>query len=520
MNTSRALAQLGFEPLPPVPISAPPVANNAPKISAAIGTAAPLAPVDFSTPLAQTALPVPLAPVAKCETCPTTTPPSVGNWTSPAHAAPVAMPMASPAGSTQAQPVFSPASPTQPASVPVSTGLVPLQQPALAGPVEATQPYEKPVHNPIPLQPIAAPFHANVVAPPVAMYPVAASVANSTPQLVVKQVLPEQIAPGQPVLADVTVTNTGGRTADFVVITGWWTQGYELTQESVASQQLNGKRAWGMGSIAAGESRMVRLKLTPMSGPLTATEFRSGFDATYSSAVTDTRSIKLLKAELSLSTSAPDLSFVGQTVTMKVNVKNPSAVTMQKVNVIVRLPEHLRHATGKANLETDIAQLAPGATETIPLEFVVMKPGENMVLVHIEAPNCEAIDQKQRVLSIEPKIGVSLHGPKTLFQNWPATFEAIIENQGDTPLKSTSLEVKLPKGMQELRASDKPMFDAASHRLVWTIDSLQPGEKRTIVWFGVVKQTEDLVTTGTISIGSTPIKRAEWTTKNAGPEGK
>jgi hypothetical protein len=350
------------------------------------------------------------------------------------------------------------------------------------------------------------------------MYPVNGAATNAPPLLSVKQVLPEVIAPGQPIIADVTVSNIGGRTADAVVITGWWTEGYDLTQESVGSQQLNGKRAWGMGSIAAGESRMVRLKLTPSPSFAGTSEFRSGFDATFSSAVSDTRSVKLQKPELAVTATAPEASFLGQPTTLQIVVKNPSSALLRNVNVIVRLPEGLRHESGNANLETDIATLAPGATETIPLQVMVVKSGTHSARVQVLGPGCEPNERDLKVMGIDPKVSVSLHGPKTLYQDWPATFEAVVENQSDSTITGATLEIKLPHGFRELRATDKPAYDPASHRLIWNLEPLKPGQKRTIVWFGIAKQSDDLISTSTISVGNVAIKRTEWVTKNAGPE--
>jgi len=545
-----AAGQSAFEPLPPVAIGtslgapvpqqvplSPPVtitpasATTAaptvtPIIQAAMTDIAPMAPSTTGSPV--------VTPIMNTASTPPATPivPSlvpdvpVAAAKTPAELPAPAIPptaVATPSG----QPTFVPA--TNPTPTPPSTGLVPLAQPpvvpATSAPSTGT--------TAIPLQPLEQPKSQTPALAPVtptpaassttAMYPVSNTVAPtvaSQPSLAVKQVLPDQIAPGQPIVADVTVTNTGGRTAESVVITGWWTSGYDLSQESVASNQMNGKRAWGMGAISAGETRTVRLKLTPASNAPSTMEFRSGFDATFSSAVTDTRSVKVLKPELGLTIAAVENTLIGQPLTILVKVKNSSPVPVANVNVVVRLPEHLRHASGRADLETDVPSLAAGATETIPLEVIAMKPGECRAKVRVSAPNCDPLENDVRFTAIEPKLAVNLHGPKTLYQNWPATYEAVIENQGDQPLKAVSLEVKLPAGFRDLRASDKPMYDPASHRLVWTVPALKPGEKRTVVWFGLAKQSEDLVTTSTISVGNMPIRRAEWSTKNAGVEAK
>ena len=121
---------------------------------------------------------------------------------------------------------------------------------------------------------------------------------------------------------------------------------------------------------------------------------------------------------------------------------------------------------------------------------------------------------------MEAKLAVTIHGPKTIYKDWPATYEAVIENQGSYPVKAACLEVKLPTGMTDLRASDKPGHNAGRNLIVWTFDTLQPGEKKTVIWFGFAKQADDLFTTGTVSVGGAPIRRAEWTTKNLGTEAK
>jgi len=323
----------------------------------------------------------------------------------------------------------------------------------------------------------------------------------------------------------VTVTNVGAKAADNVILTGWWTAGYDVAEQSVASQSMNGRRSWGMGAIAAGESRVVRLKLTPVAGTPPAKEFRSGFDATFSSAVTDTRSIKVLKPELKVAVVAPSQVFVGQPVAVQIKVTNASAIPVQKLVVqsfmsgSVAYPK-LPSAAG-AGLTSDPINLTPGGTDVIPLDLSAIRAGDGKVTVRVTAEGADPVDQEVTIRVVEARMAVTLHGPKALFQNWPATYEAVIENQGEYPIRAATFEVKLPSGLTDsLRASDKPGYDAASNRLVWKFEVLQPGEKKTVLWFGYSKQADDLLTTGTATVGGMPLKRAEWVTKNLGAEAK
>lgn len=372
----------------------------------------------------------------------------------------------------------------------------------------------------VPLAPAAPPSLA--LPPPKTSGSTSGSVAvipvSGQPALSVKQILPESIAPGQPVTAEIGVTNTGAKLAENVVLLGWWTDGYDLAETSVTSYVLNGKRAWGMGAIAAGETRTLKVKLTP-AATARPTEFRSGFDATFSSSSSDTRSVRVLKPELGLQVAAPDTVLLGQPITVTIKVKNPGQTPVNKITVQALLPESLKHPKAQ-DLVTDVGVLQAGATEAVPLELTANRIGETRGKVRIEAEGCEAVEQEFRVNVIEAKLAVTIHGPKTLYQNWPATYEAVIENQGAQPVKGASLEIKLPTGLSDLRASDKPGHNAGRSLMVWTLDALQPGEKKTVIWFGFAKQPDDLFTTGTLSVGGAPIRRAEWTTKNLGTEGK
>ena len=347
----------------------------------------------------------------------------------------------------------------------------------------------------------------------VATPPTAVTAAPAT--LSVKQLLPETVVPGQSVAAEVSVTNTGGKAAEGVILAGWWTEGYELAESSVAAQPAtNGRQSWSMGVIPAGESRTVKVKLLPKAGTA-ATEFRSGFDATFSSA-TDTRAVKVLKPELQISVEGSDTAFTGQSHTLQLKIKNPSAAGLERVAVKVELPENLAHPKGNS-LESEIGVLAGGSTEAIPLHLTAMKAGVGRVKVKISSPGCDALTHDVLVTVIDARVSVSVSGPKQLYQNWPATFEATVENNGEQAIKGATFDVKLPAGLSELRASDKPGLDAAANRLMWKFD-LAPGEKKTVFWFGFAKQTDDLTTTGAISVSGTPLKRAEQVTKNLGAE--
>lgn len=288
---------------------------------------------------------------------------------------------------------------------------------------------------------------------------------------------------------------------------------------------MNGKRAWGMGAIAPGESRIVRIKLVPGTSTPPTAEFRSGFDATFSSAVTDTRSVKVLKPEIKVAVTAPEQVFVGQAVPVQIRVTNASAIPVQKVVVqsfmsgSVSYPKMPAGAGG--GLASDPVNLMPGGTDVIPLDLTATRAGEGKVTIRVLAEGADPVTQEVTVKAVEARIAVTMNGPKALYQNWPATYEAVIENQGEHPIRAATFEVKLPPGLTDsLRASDRPGYDAASNRLVWKFDALQPGEKKTVLWFGYSKQADDLLTTGTATVSGMPLKRAEWVTKNLGAEAK
>ncbi len=396
--------------------------------------------------------------------------------------------------------------PVAPVGVPQQTQVPP---PSGVTPGPFTPPATTPIPTPQPPQ-----FVATQPAPVV---PPSATTSAAPAALNVKQLLPETVVPGQSVTAEVSVTNTGGKAADGVVLAGWWTAGYELAESSVAAQPAsNGRQTWSVGVIPAGESRMVKVKLLPKTGTA-ATEFRSGFDATFSSA-SDTRAVKVLKPELQIAVEGSDTAFAGQSHTLHLKIKNPSAAGLEKVAVKVELPEGLAHPKG-GSLESEIAVLAASSTETIPLHLTAVKAGVGRIKVKVSSPGCDALTHDVLVTVIEARVSVSISGPKQLYQNWPATFEATVENNGDHPIKGATFDVKLPSGLSDLRASDKPGLDATANRLVWKLD-LAPGEKKTVFWFGFAKQSDDLTTTGSVAVSGTPLKRAEHTTKNLGTEGK
>jgi hypothetical protein len=405
---------------------------------------------------------------------------------------------------------FQPANPLAPIGTPV---------PGNPGPPPITPVSVAPAVAPAPgvaaTTPVAPAPTQFVAAPPKADTPLPPTTSTAPAVLNVKQLLPETVVPGQAVSAEVSVTNAGGKAAENVVLAGWWTAGYELAESSVAAQpSANGRQSWNVGVIPAGESRTVKVKLMPKAGT-TATEFRSGFDATFSSA-SDTRAVKVLKPELQVTVEGSETAFSGQSHTLHLKVKNPSAAALEKVAVKVELPDSLAHPKG-ASLESEIAVLAAGTTEAIPLHLTAVRPGVGRVKVKVTSAGSDALTHDVMVNVIEARVSVSVSGPKQLYQNWPATFEATVENSGDQPIKGATFDVKLPAGLSDLRASDKPGLDAAANRLVWKLD-LAPGEKKTVFWFGFAKQSDDLTTTAAVSVSGTPLKRAEQVTKNLGTE--
>ena len=89
----------------------------------------------------------------------------------------------------------------------------------------------------------------------------------------------------------------------------------------------------------------------------------------------------------------------------------------------------------------------------------------------------------------------------TIEANQPALFEMVVGNDGPEARKAAELVITLPKDVIFVRATDRGTYDPVARTVKWDLGEVRPGERRSIVWNGIVKEPGKLTFGANLTAG-------------------
>ncbi len=438
----------------------------------------------------------PLSPSGEAESPPTVaaseTPPAV-----PAARAPAAPPPATldagdetraisdapsaPAVQTVTDAATPPTAQPWPAAIPVGLPPPPF---ASAPPIGPPQPLGPADSSPPPVEaPTAMPT------PPTAEPPAAAGVEGQgvpgplqlegvqTPQLTVEKRGPKEIQVGQPARFEILVRNVGSATAHEVMLRDEVPRGTSLiaTTPPAAPADGNAKAelVWMLGALPPGEETRVLMELMPEAegevGSVASVSFRA--DATLRARAT--------KPALAIDCPPPKPVRIGGDVEVTLTISNPGSGTATGVVLEAFLPETVSHRAGP-ELEFDVGQLRPGESKTIDLVLGTRSPGRAPARFVARADGGIEIDQPLPIPVTAPTLEIAIDMPARRFLQRPATCTISMVNAGTASARAVELAAQLPPGVKFVRANNAGWHDERTHRVLWNLEELPPGETGTV----------------------------------------
>ena len=394
----------------------------------------------------------------------------------------------SPPGAPVAEPSPPPTAPSPARFDPPQPDLPPEAATASALPVAATVPFASaptlvPDGRP---EASAAPFAAvgpHAAAPEVAGQgrpgPVQLEGVQS-PQLTVEKRGPREVQVGKPVRYEVLVRNVGAAIARDVTLRDAVPFGTALVTTTppaapghaapgVPSDEL----VWHLGDVQPGGQARVVVELMPQSegeiGSVASVSFRA--DASVRSRAT--------KPALEIACSDPAPVLIGRDAGVTITITNPGSGIATGVVLEGFLPENVSHRSG-SELEFDVGQLKPGESRTIELVLGTRGPGVHTARLAARADGGIEVQQAVRLEVTAPTLELEVDMPVRRFLQRPATCAIAMVNAGTAPARSVELAAQLPPGMKFVRANNAGWHDDRTHRVLWNLEELPPGETGTV----------------------------------------
>ena len=306
-----------------------------------------------------------------------------------------------------------------------------------------------------------------------------------TPQLAVEKRGPREIQVGKPARYEMLVRNVGNATAQDVTLRDAVPYGTTLiTTTPPASPAGSGPNAvhgaasaaelvWPLGVLPPGGEARVSMEVMPQIegeiGSVASVSFRT--DASVWSRAT--------KPDLKLEASETKAVRIGGEVKLSLKVSNPGTGVATGVVLDGMLPDGVSHSAGR-EVEFDVGQLRPGESRTIDLVMGSTGPGVHMARFAARADGRLEVEQPVRIEVTAPTLELSAEMPSRRYLQRPATCVLSMVNAGTATARAVELVAQLPPGMKFVRANHAGWYEERSHRVLWNLEELPPGETGTV----------------------------------------
>jgi uncharacterized repeat protein (TIGR01451 family) len=306
-----------------------------------------------------------------------------------------------------------------------------------------------------------------------------------TPQLAVEKRGPREIQVGKPARYEILVRNVGNATAQDVTLRDAVPYGTALITTtppaSPAGSLTNAGNAaataaelvWPLGVLPPGGEARVSMEVMPQIegdiGSVASVSFRT--EASMRSRAT--------KPDLKLEASETKAVRIGGEVKLSLKVSNPGTGIATGVVLDGLLPDGVSHSAGR-ELEFDVGQLRPGESRTIDLVLGSTGPGVHMARFAARADGRLEVEQPVRIEVTAPTLELSAEMPSRRYLQRPATCVLTMINAGTAPARAVELVAQLPPGMKFVRANHSGWYEERSHRVLWNLEELPPGENGAV----------------------------------------
>lgn len=307
----------------------------------------------------------------------------------------------------------------------------------------------------------------------------AAGVFNvAEPMLKVALNGPTEMMVGDPASQMVVVTNPGTGTVENAVIEADVPQGLAYTEGDRVQMSI--------GSIQAGESRVVRLPLTASAGgahTLNVTVRGSGdLQETASS------TLNVVAPSLQVVLDGPEMRYVGRTAGYRLTVRNDGTAPSNNVRVTYQIPEGFRFVRGNQGISYDsvnrraswfLGQLKPGESKQLELQLTAKELGEHVHRVKAVSEHGARAEAKlptrvdgtaSLILDIVDRDDPVEVGIETMY-------EIRVRNEGSKAGQNVKIVCEIPDGLELLSTKGPADFVAEDGRITFEpLQKLAPGK--------------------------------------------
>lgn len=185
------------------------------------------------------------------------------------------------------------------------------------------------------------------------------------------------------------------------------------------------------------------------------------------------------EGRLQVVVDSPATALANETIPVRVAVTNPGAAQADNVTVWARFDDHLKHASGRNEVELAAGTLAPGQTKTLDLPLVGKSTGRFKVRADATGDgNLRAAAEPIAIDIRKAELKVAVAGPRTVYVGQEFAWTVAVGNSGDAAVSNVVVRATLPPEARLREAGDGGRAGAGS--VEWKLPELKAGEQKTL----------------------------------------
>jgi len=167
-------------------------------------------------------------------------------------------------------------------------------------------------------------------------------------------------------------------------------------------------------------------------------------------------------------------------VPVTITVSNPGDGPTDPVVVRAKMTDGLKGDKGQEMIN-DVGVLAAGESRILKLVCHTTKGGPQKIVTTAAAEGLNSAAESKTAVS-EPRMELSMAGPKLRYLDRSATYTVHVTNPGDATAHEVKLHVAVPSGFKAPTPASGGKYDAPTRTISWTIGALNPGEKKEFTY--------------------------------------
>ncbi len=218
-----------------------------------------------------------------------------------------------------------------------------------------------------------------------------------------------------------------------------------------------------IGTLAAGETRQLELELK--AGQAGVMEIRAEARGDGDLQAQATHAVRVRRAQLAVSVSAPQLLYAGTEATYQIQIANRGDATAKNVILQVDLPRGAKNGFGIDNqpltattAKWQIGNLPPGTRRTYSVRCTLTSPGRNPITARMQTPSgLSAADAATTQVDAIADLKLEVNDPKgPVPVGQVVTYEVQVINRGSKEAKNVTVVAQFSEGIEPTSASGQP----------------------------------------------------------------